>query len=108
MRTTAPPDNVFHSYYKYYAFVRPERLKPGWDRNRVLVALEAEGIPGLSGSCPEIYRENAFAGQSFPVLPVARELGDTSIMLPVHPTMEPTDVDDMIEAVRKVLAYASA
>jgi hypothetical protein len=28
LRVTEPPENVRHSYYKYYAFVRPELLKP--------------------------------------------------------------------------------
>ena len=32
----------------------------GLQHGRRLVALEAEGIPGWSGSCPEIYRERAF------------------------------------------------
>src|SRR5262249_1202844 len=57
LRLTEPPDHVYHSYYKYYAFIRPERLKDGWDRDRLLAALEAEGIPGLSGSCSEVYLE---------------------------------------------------
>ena len=107
LRTTAPPPDVFHAFYKYYAFVRPERLKPGWDRDTILAALVAEGIPGMSGSCPEIYREKAFADRSFPVLPVAEELGRTSLMLQVHPTLEAADIDDMIGAVRKVMAHAT-
>jgi dTDP-4-amino-4,6-dideoxygalactose transaminase len=106
LRLTEPPEDVFHAFYKYYAFIRPERLRSGWDRDRILTALAAEGIPGLSGSCPEMYREAAFAGHAQPVLPVAHELGLTSIMLQVHPTMEAGDVDDVVAAVRKVMAHA--
>ena len=108
LRLTTPPPTVQHAFYKYYGFIRPERLKPGWDRDRVLGALAAEGVPGLSGSCPEIYLETAFADGGLPVLPVARELGETSFLLPVHPTLADADVDDMIHAVRKVLGHATA
>jgi dTDP-4-amino-4,6-dideoxygalactose transaminase len=97
-----------HAYYKFYAFVEPERLKPDWSRDRILVAMQAEGIPGLSGSCPEIYREKAFAGHGYQVLPVAQALGETSIMLMVHPTLARTDIDKMVTAVRKVCSAATA
>ena len=97
-----------HAYYKFYAFVEPERLKPDWSRDRILVAMQAEGIPGLSGSCPEIYREKAFAGHGYQVLPVAQALGETSIMLMVHPTLTRTDIDKMVTAVRKVCSAATA
>lgn len=107
LRTTLPSAREFHSYYKYCAFVRPRRLRDGWNRDRILMALEAEGVPGLSGSCPEIYREKAFEDQSIPVLPVARRLGETSLMLPVHPTLGANDIDDMIRALRKIFASAS-
>ena len=33
LRLTLPPENVHHAYYKYYAFVRPERLKSDWSRD---------------------------------------------------------------------------
>ena len=107
LRTTLPPDDLIHSYYKFYAFVRPSKLRTGWSRDRILTALEAEGLPGLSGSCPEIYREKAFEDQVFSVLPVARRLGETSLMLPVHPTLEASDIDDMVGALRKIFAHAS-
>ena len=107
LRIPRPSGREYHAYYKFYAFVRPERLRPDWTRDRILQALEAEGIPGLSGSCPEIYRERAFAHLHQEPLPVAAELGETSIMLLVHPTLTGQDIDDTIEAVRKVFAWAS-
>jgi dTDP-4-amino-4,6-dideoxygalactose transaminase len=111
VRVPVPPSHVEHAYYRYYAFVRPARLAPGWDRDRILAALSAEGIPGLSGSCSEIYLERAFDDHpARPVqrLEVARQLGETSIALPIHPALEPSDVDDMVRALRKVLLRASA
>ncbi|MEM9084138.1 MAG: aminotransferase, partial [Planctomycetota bacterium] len=70
-------------------------------------ALAAEGIPGLSGSCPEIYRERAFDDYCFDAFPVAHELGQTSLMFLVHPTLEDGDIDDMVRAAHKVFAAAS-
>jgi dTDP-4-amino-4,6-dideoxygalactose transaminase len=108
LRVPEPSTREYHAYYKFYAFVKPDRLESGWSRDRILKALEAEGIPGLSGSCPEIYLEKAFSGRTYETLPVARELGETSIMFQVHPTLAETDIDDMARAVRKVLVVASA
>jgi dTDP-4-amino-4,6-dideoxygalactose transaminase len=108
LRSTLPDDSVEHAYYKYYAFLEPSKLRRDWNRERILMALETEGVPGLSGSCPEIYLERAFQGGSHKRLPVARRLGETSIMFPVHPSLAPRDIDDMIEALRKVVLHASA
>jgi dTDP-4-amino-4,6-dideoxygalactose transaminase len=109
LRTTAPPNDVYHSYYKYYAFLRPERLRPGWTRDRVETAIQAEGIPCFAGSCSEIYLEKAFDGiRPEHRLPVARELGETSLMFLVHPTLSDQDIDDAIAAVSKVMESATA
>jgi dTDP-4-amino-4,6-dideoxygalactose transaminase len=111
LRIAVPPSHVTHSYYKYYAFLQPERLKAGWTRDRVVSALRAEGIPGGSGTCPEIYLERAFADTGFRPdrrLPIARSLGETSLMLPVHPTLTEADLLDMCRATEKVLSHASA
>ena len=108
LRLTLPPEDVFHSYYKFYAFVRPDRLREGWDRDRIMNAVVAEGIPCFSGSCSEIYLEKAFAGQR-PAsrLPVARELGETSLMFLVHPTLSDEDIQVTVLAVEKVLSWAT-
>jgi dTDP-4-amino-4,6-dideoxygalactose transaminase len=109
IRVVTPPANVFHSYYKHYIFVQPEHLSQGWSRDRILQALSQQGIPGLSGSCPEIYLEKAFAGPDMPAderLPVARELGETSIQLLVHPTWSETAMRMMAEAIANILAEA--
>ena len=70
-------------------------------------AIRAEGIPRSSWSCGEIYREDAFAGMRPEVrLPVAKELGETSLMFLVHNTVSDCDVRDTIAAVQKVMAHA--
>lgn len=110
LRVTCPPPEAGHAYYKYYVFVRPERLRAGWNRDHVMQAINNEGIPCFSGSCSEIYLEKAFVeaslGPARP-LPVARELGETSLMFLVHPTLAEQDMFDTVEAVEKVMAYAT-
>ena len=109
LRTTLPSGEFRHSYYKYYVFLRPERLRAGWTRDRVIEALQAEGIPCFSGGCSEIYLEKAFPPEMRPPrrLPVAKELGETSMMFLVHPTLCGTDMCETADAVEKVLAHAT-
>lgn len=109
LRVTVPPAETGHSYYKYYAFLRPERLRDNWSRQQIIDATNAEGIPCYSGSCSEIYLEKAFSDAVVPTqrLPVARELGETALMFLVHPTLSEDDMHDTADAVAKVLAFAS-
>ncbi len=110
LRIAMPPADLYHAYYKYYAFIRPELLAPGWDRDRIMEAINAEGIPCSVGSCSEIYREKAFLSypHSGERLPIARELGETSLMFLVHPTLAESDIEDTCRAVEKVMCAASA
>jgi dTDP-4-amino-4,6-dideoxygalactose transaminase len=109
LRVTKPSPTIGHSYYKYYAFVRPETLRDGWNRDRIMAAINAEGIPCFSGSCSEIYLEKAFRAEWRPPsrLRVARELGDTSLMFLVHPTLSEKDMLDTSFAVSKVFDVAA-
>ncbi len=115
LRIPRPPREIEHAYYKYYAFVRPETLRPGWDRDRILQAINALGIPCSVGSCSEIYLEKAFTSQSQNQnqnqnkarLPVARELGETSLMFMVHPTLSDQNIRDTWLAVQKVMQEAT-
>ena len=110
IRITLPSPHLYHAYYKYYAFVRPEALAHGWDRDRIMEAINAEGIPCSVGSCSEIYRENAFRShqQRHIRYPTARELGETSLMFLVHPTLSENDIQDTCRAVENVMQAASA
>ncbi len=110
VRLTIPPAEVRHAYYKYYFFIAPERLKAGWTRDRIVSAINAEGIWCNSGHCGEIFREKAFdaVGRPDRPLPVAEELFATAIMCNVHPTMEAEDIGDTADALEKVLSQALA
>jgi sugar O-acyltransferase (sialic acid O-acetyltransferase NeuD family) len=110
LRLTLPPATIGHGYYKYYAFVRPERLLGGWDRDRIVRALQKQGVPCGSGSCSEIYLEMAFQhAQLGPSqrLPVAQELGDNSLMFLVHPTLSHEAIQATCNAVTNVFTAAS-
>ncbi len=105
----APSAELGHAYYKFYAYVKAERLAAGWTRERIVESINAEGIPCISGSCSEMYLEEAFAGTDLRPdvrLPVARALGESSLMFMVHPTLKERDIADTALAVRKVMAAA--
>jgi len=110
LRVTVPPAHIQHAYYRYYVYVRPERLKPDWSRDRIMVELNQLGIPCTVGSCSEVYLEKSFqkAGLSpSRRLPVAKVLGDTALAFPVHPTLSEEDVQEIAAAVDKVMFTAS-
>ena len=111
LEVPAPESHIEHSYYKFYAFVNAEVLGPGWTRDGIVDALQAEGIPCGSGICPDISREQAFAYAGFvPIAarPAAARLGNRSLMFQVHPTLTAPDIDDVARAVRKVMQAASS
>jgi dTDP-4-amino-4,6-dideoxygalactose transaminase len=109
VRVTLPPDGIGHSYYKYYAFIRPERLQSGWDRDRVVAEINAAGVPCFTGSCSEIYMEKAFPDELRPPqrLAVALELGETSMTFMVHPTLSDEDMHYMGRIAEEVIAQAT-
>lgn len=110
LRVPEPPDHIRHAYYKFTCFVRTEHLAPGWDRDRIMQAVAAEGVPCFSGFCPEVYREKVFDGLSCRPenpLPMAHELGKRSLMFLLHPTLTEQDIQDTCSAVGKVLSKAS-
>lgn len=108
LRLIEPHSDVGHAYYKYYAFVRPETLRSGWHRNRIVEEAWISGVPCQTGICPEIYRERAFAGLGpSKSLPIAHELGRTSIMLPVDPTLSEASCSAMGSVLRSIVEEAS-
>jgi dTDP-4-amino-4,6-dideoxygalactose transaminase len=73
-------------------------------------AIQAEGIPCSVGECSEIYREPAFEDAGLAPeesLPNAKRLQETSLQLLVHPTLDASDMEDMVAATRKVMQVAT-
>ena len=109
LRVVIPPRDFGHSYYKYYVYVRPELLREGWNRDRLMAAINAEGVPCSSGICSEIYLEKAFSPARRPVRRFvnAATLSETSLMFLVHPTLSVGQVSKIGAAVQKVLRMAT-
>lgn len=99
-----------HAAYKCYIFVETSYLKDGWDRDRIMNAITAAGVPCFSGSCSEVYLEKAFDGTGFRPkerLPNAKELGETSLMFLVHPTLTKEEVNFTCRIINEVMVEAS-
>ncbi len=109
LRIPMPPSHIQHAWYKFYAFVRPDMLKSGWDRDRLVAEINTQGVPCYMGSCSEIYLEKAFTDRNIgpPArLPVARALGETSMMFLVHPTLSADEIAKTCTVVRQVVQQA--
>lgn len=103
-------NGAVHAHYKCYVQVRPEMLAAGWDRDRIVNEIVARGVPCFQGSCSEVYLEKAFDDTGWrPTerLPVARELGETSLMFLVHPTLAEAEMDKTCKVIADVLSTAA-
>ncbi|MDC0590421.1 DegT/DnrJ/EryC1/StrS aminotransferase family protein [Gammaproteobacteria bacterium] len=110
LRTPIVPSIDLHAYYKFYTYIKPEGLKQGYSRDIILENLNHLGVPAFSGSCSEIYLESAFDKTSFRPntrLPIAKQLGETSIVFLVHPTLSDGDMSAMSNIIEKVFEDAS-
>lgn len=98
-----------HAYYKFYAYVRKEQLGSNWSRDRIVAEISKRGVPAFQGSCSEVYLEKAFENSGFrpaAPLPVARELGETSLMFMVHPTLRAEEISKTALVIAEVLTLA--
>lgn len=110
LRVPVTPEGSLHAAYKCYVFVEPQQLAEGWDRDRILNEIAARGVPCFSGSCSEVYLEKAFDDTGWrPAerLPVARELGETSLMFMVHPTLSDVEIDKTCRVLGEVMEAAA-
>jgi dTDP-4-amino-4,6-dideoxygalactose transaminase len=110
LRVPGVPGNLEHAWYKAYVFVRTELLSAGWPRDRIIKEVNARGVPCYVGSCPEVYLEKAFDNTGWrPAtrLPVARDLGETSLMFLVHPTLTEAEVSKTCVVLQEVMQLAS-
>lgn len=102
-------DETKHAHYKCYVYVQPENLADDWSRDRIIDAINTQGVPCYQGSCSEVYLEKAFDGRSWRPnyrLPVARELGETSLMFLVHPTLTDFEIQKTCDVLDSVLRQA--
>ncbi len=105
LRVPKIPKNVENACYKAYVFIRPEKLPSGWNRDLILNKISLLNVPVFSGSCSEVYLEKAFDGTNWRPgerLVVARELGETSLMFLVHPTLKHSEIELTCKAISLV------
>lgn len=110
VRVPDVPQWAEHACYRCYVFVEPQALAAGWTRDRIIHEIRAKDVPCFVGSCSEIYLEKAFDGTPWrPAerLPIARELGETSLAFLVHPSLAPEHVEKTCEVLREVMRQAT-
>ncbi len=99
-----------HAAYKCYVFVCPDKLQSGWTRDRIMEEINFRGVPCYSGSCSEVYLEKAFDNTSYRPkkrLTVAKELGETSLMFLVHPTLTEEEIKLTCSVLSEVMHLAA-
>ena len=109
IRASQPPSHSQHAWYKCYLFVDKKALKPDWSRDRIMNEINALGIPCMQGACPEVYLEKAFDNTPFRPstrLPIAKELGETSLMFLVHPTLSAVEIERTCTAIKNTAMSA--
>ena len=108
-RAPLPSEEFSHAYYKYYVYLKIDKIKKSWSRDRVVNSLNEIGLPCGSGACPEVYMEDAYKHISknpHTRLPNAKKLGEESLMLLVHPTLTDEEMDFSCQSLSKVLNQA--
>ncbi len=101
-----PSTEYVHAQYKCYVQVNTDALPLGWSRDRIMQEINALGVPCFSGSCSEVYLEHAF--DETPWRPAqrlanAQQLGETSLMFLVHPTLSAASLAKTRSAIQSVI-----
>ena len=110
LRQAIPAHNIVHARYKYYTYINPQKLKNSYTRNRIMDEFNKYGVPCFSGTCSEIYLEKAFKDSNFgPInrLPTAQELGETSLMFLIDPTLSTSNMEYICDVSKKVFINAT-
>ncbi|KHT52236.1 DegT/DnrJ/EryC1/StrS family aminotransferase [Vibrio sinaloensis] len=110
IRRVNVPDYSEHAEYKHYLFVVPALLADGWSRDRIVNEIVARGVPAFQGSCSEVYLEKAFDSTPWRPekrLPNAVELGETSLMFLVHPTLTEDEIEKTAFVLRETITNAT-
>jgi dTDP-4-amino-4,6-dideoxygalactose transaminase len=101
VRLTIPDEKYFHTYYKYYCFIRPEFLKEGFTRNDIIFKLNDIQIPCSQGTCGEVYKEKAYDVNIN--LSITKELSDTSLMFLVDPSYCEETIKEIAHKIKNIL-----
>jgi dTDP-4-amino-4,6-dideoxygalactose transaminase len=111
LRVPIIPNHIEHAAYKCYLFVKLKELKDGWGRDKVIKEINALDVPCYSGACPEVYLEKAFDNTGLrpkEKLVNTKELGESSLMFLVHPTLTKNEIKQTCDAIISVMNLATA
>ena len=106
-----PSEDYVHAAYKCYVQVNLQALPEGWTRDRIMQVIHDQQVPCYSGSCSEVYLEKAF--DNTPWRPKVRlknavDLGETSLMFLVHPTLSESSLERCRQAIKHVIQQLAA
>ena len=102
-----PSADYVHAAYKCYVQVNVDALPDGWSRDRIMAEMSSQAVPCFSGSCSEVYLEKAFDGSAWrpkQSLPNAKQLGESSLMFLVHPTLSDASMQKTVDVITQVIA----
>ncbi|MBH0064874.1 DegT/DnrJ/EryC1/StrS family aminotransferase [Psychrobacter sp. SZ93C1] len=105
LETSARFSDSKHAYYKLYVYVQLDNLPNDWSRDSIIQKINEQGVPCFSGSASEVYLEKAFDDTGLRPetrLPVAKQLGETSLMFLVHPTLTTAEIEQTVQAIDSV------
>lgn len=103
---TLPNTDIYHSYYRYYAFWSHDLVS----RDKFIELCLEKEIPIFQGSCSEVYLEKAFDGKkSRPKRPLkeAQKLGQNSLMFLTHPTLTDKSIEEICDNLNQILIQIS-
>jgi dTDP-4-amino-4,6-dideoxygalactose transaminase len=103
VRVPQPREGLRHALYKLYFQLKMPDADASGLRQEILRRASEDGLRLFSGSCSEVYLEQAFADLPRPDCPVARRLGQTSLMVEVHPTLRQDLLEQRARKLRSIV-----
>lgn len=104
------PKEMKFAWYRCCILINENKLNRGWSRDRIIREFNNNKIPCFVGPCPEIYLEKSFQKNNFSPkkrLKNAFDLGKMTIAFLVHPTLRREDVNNICDAIQKIMTKAS-
>jgi dTDP-4-amino-4,6-dideoxygalactose transaminase len=109
-------EHIIHSHYHQYANLRPQCLRDGWNRDRIVAEANSRNLALFQGRCSEVCLEQAFyrtdlrpqtQTQTQTQLLIARELSATRLMFLTHPTITVVQLEGFVRIMSDIITAAS-
>ncbi len=99
--------NKKNAWYKFYVYLNKKLLSPNWNRDKIIDEINKYGYPAFHGGCTEIYLEKCFETKHSKRLPIAKKLGETSLMFLLDHTISEENMKNYTNIIEQVLKEAS-